>query len=65
MKQLLLALMLAIVPLVSTLAETYEQAFVTCSQQVAAQDGDHKAAIDACMRARGFTPETDESATGQ
>lgn len=48
-----------LMPLKAALAETYEQAFVACSEQVAGADGDHKAALDACLRARGFEPETD------
>ncbi len=55
MKYLLLAL-LTIVPLAAHAAETYEQAFVACSEQAQGAD-DHSAAVKACMAAKGFTVE--------
>lgn len=55
MNHILVAVLLAL-PLAAHAAETYEQAFVTCSEQAEGAD-DHSAAVQSCMARKGFTEE--------
>ena len=52
---LTLMLMLA----VTALAETYEQAFVACSQE-SAEAEDYNTALRACLQSKGFTAPAQE-----
>lgn len=57
MKHLLLAL-LTLLPVGAMASETYEQAFVACSNAATDAD-DHSAAVKACMEGKGFKADAD------